>query len=317
MSLSEVLLPDSSVVIVSHDAGGAELLSSYVRRYSDNEYYFVIEGPALSIFERKLGPIVVHSLQDAIYNLKAGCVICGTSWQSDLEYNAIVMARAAGVFTVAYVDHWVNYEARFIRSGVISLPDEIWVGDNDALKIAKSVFLASTIRYVKNPYYLDFQDEVAEFDKQYMHMTSGFNILYVCEPIREHALLQYGNERHWGYVEEDAISYFLNNVLDLLQPIGRILIRPHPSEKNDKYDWVFTDFDLPIERNEASSLIEDIVTSDVVVGCESMAMIMSLHANKRVISCIPPEGRPCSLPHQYIESFQQLISDKNFDGDGL
>jgi small nuclear ribonucleoprotein (snRNP)-like protein len=24
-------------------------------------------------------------------------------------------------------------------------------------------------------------------------------VLYVCEPIREHALLTYGNERYWGY----------------------------------------------------------------------------------------------------------------------
>ena len=43
------------VAIVSHDAGGAELISSYVKRKIDNIYLYVLSGPAVKIFERKLG----------------------------------------------------------------------------------------------------------------------------------------------------------------------------------------------------------------------------------------------------------------------
>ena len=40
-------------LIVCHDAGAAEVISSYVRRYKVRAR-FVLEGPAINIFERKL-----------------------------------------------------------------------------------------------------------------------------------------------------------------------------------------------------------------------------------------------------------------------
>lgn len=38
-----------------------------------------------------------------------------------------------------------------------------------------------------------------------------------------------------------------------------------------------------------------------------MAMVIGLLAQKRVISCIPPGGRPCSLPQKEIEPLSELI----------
>ncbi|MGB1984427.1 MAG: hypothetical protein ACPHOH_03080, partial [Porticoccaceae bacterium] len=46
------------------------------------------------------------------------------------------------------------------------------------------------------------------------------------------------------------------------------------------------------------------------VGCESMAMVVGLLAKKRVISAIPPGGRPCQLPQPAIENLQQLVENK-------
>jgi hypothetical protein len=51
-----------------------------------------------------------------------------------------------------------------------------------------------------------------------------------------------------------------------------------------------------------------ILEADVVVGCESMAMIVGLLANKRVISSIPLGGRLCQLPHAQIEHLQVLVN---------
>jgi hypothetical protein len=86
------------------------------------------------------------------------------------------------------------------------------------------------------------------------------------------------------------------------------VIRPHPSESPDKYDWVTRQFDLPIVRGGAKTLHEEIVESDVVVGCETMAMVVGLLAQRRVLSSIPPGGRPCTLPHPEIESLQSLVT---------
>ena len=68
--------------VVSHDAGGAEILSSYVRRRGEKAV-FVLAGPALRVFERKLGPIENAPLDQAVR--QAAWVLCGTSGQSALE----------------------------------------------------------------------------------------------------------------------------------------------------------------------------------------------------------------------------------------
>ena len=290
------------LAVVSHDAGGAEILSSYVRHRSI-EAEFVLDGPARKVFARKLGAITSGSLEEVLK--RAESVLTGTSWQSDLEIDAIRLARSLGKRSVSFIDHWINYGERFTREGDAHLPDEIWVGDPIAAQIARSYFPATPVQVVENPYFADIR---AEIDRALpsRSASAGTSVLYVCEPLREHALRQFGNERHFGYVEEEALRFFLTNIHRVATRVDRVTIRPHPSEAADKYSWAPTEFTVPIERGGQRSLVEEIVAADVVVGCESMAMVVGLMAGRRVVSCIPPGGRPCGLPHAEIEHLQSL-----------
>lgn len=302
-----------TLAVVSHDAGGAEILSSYVRQ-QELHPVFVVEGPARRIFERKLGSIEVVSTEEAIR--RCARILCGTSWQSDLEFNAIKAARAGSKRSVAFLDHWVNYAARFTRAGVTHHPDEIWIGDRIAETMAKKEFPHAAIRLVENPYLHDIRAEIAAIANPRPVNPARLSVLYVCEPVREHALRQFGDERHFGYVEEEALRFFLANIGVLQKPVERIRIRPHPSEAADKYGWASTEFDLPIEIGGRRPLVEEVVDCDVVVGCESMAMVVGLLARKRVVSCIPPGGKACGLPHAEIEHCRALIAGKAGDGAG-
>jgi hypothetical protein len=292
------------LAIVSHDAGGAEVVSSYVRR-AKLDCLYTLAGPARKIFDRKLGSIAMTALAEAVS--RADSVLCGSSWQSDLEFQAIGLAKAAGKHCVVFLDHWANYAERFERSGFTRLPDEIWVGDRDAEAIAAQAFPGLQIRRVDNPYFQDIRDALNAIPHAPSSDNGRLNVLYVCEPVREHALRQHGDERYWGYTEEEALRYFLSNVAALGATVGRIVIRPHPSEATGKYRWAETEFDLPIHSGGALPLIEEIAASDVVVGCESMAMVVGLLAGKRVVSCIPPGGRVCVLPQAEILHLQRLI----------
>ncbi len=291
------------LAVISHDAGGAEILSSYVRQQGLDCLY-VLAGPARKIFERKLGPIEVHSLKHAIRHSRS--ILCGTSWQSDLELNAIKLARSMGKHSVAFLDHWVNYRERFVRSGKTYLPDEIWVCDEIANGMAREIFPGMNIRQIENPYFQDLR-RALEVVARSSPSRAPRSILYVCEPVREHALRQFGNELHWGYVEEDALRYFLSNVGACGVSVERIVIRPHPSEPAGKYDWAADEFELPIVFGGTDSLLAEITASDAVVGCNSMAMVVGVLAGKRVISCIPPGGQPCALPQPEIQSMQAIL----------
>lgn len=289
------------VVIVCHDAGGAEILSSYLLRQPDPGI-LVLEGPAVDIFRRKLGEIHPVPLVEAVS--RAAWVLCGTSWQSDLEWQAIGLARGSGVRSVAFLDHWMNYSERFVREGTRHLPDEIWVGDEQAARIARAELLEVPVRIVDNPYLEDMRKAVAEISSRSDTDRERTVVLYVCEPMREQGLRHYGNASHFGYVEEEAVKYFLENLGFIAPNVDHVLLRLHPSEPRGKYSWVARS-GVPVRVSEGTSLLEDIAAADVVVGCQSMAMVVALVAGKRVVSAIPPGGGPCALPQAEIE----LLSD--------
>ena len=292
------------IAVVSHDAGGAEILSSWLRNCHE-PYCLVLGGPAKAIFQRKLDDFQVNSLPEAIG--RCDWVLCGTSWQSNLEKQAIALAKSAGKRVVAFLDHWVNYAERFQEQGNSVYPDEIWVGDVDAERIASTTFPDAIVVLKSNPYFEDLQRELVAINKPARKSTQN-SLLYVCEPVREHALVQYGDERYWGYTEEDALQYFLENISAIGCAISTIKIRPHPSESKTKYDWVRQVTSPPIEIGGTKPLLEEIVEADVVVGCESMAMVVGLLAKKRVISTMPPGSKKCGLPQDAVEHLQDLVS---------
>lgn len=295
-----------SVAIVCHDAGGAEILSSYVQQY-ELKCKFALAGPALTIFKRKLGGIEVCSVEEAIQN--SDWLLCGTSWQSEIECESIQFAHQMEKKSVAFIDHWANYRERFYRNGKLFLPDEIWVGDEYAKLLAQQVFPEVKIKFKKNPYFNEIKKELLKYSQNYEQTNNKLSVLYICEPLREHALREHGDERHWGYTEEDALRYFLKNIDVLSNNVGSIIIRPHPSESITKYDWVNSEFNLPIFIGGANTLVEEVAKSNVVVGCQSMALVVGLLAGRRVISNIPPGGKPCVLPQKEIENFQNMLKN--------
>ena len=290
------------VGVCCHDAGAAEIISSYVMQKNIFPLY-CLSGPAIKVFERKIGTIDNIPLLDIVKN--SDWLLCGTSWKSDLEWNVIKEAKKQQKKIIVFLDHWVNYRERFIRNNEECLPDEIWVGDHYAEKIAKDNFLNVKIKLIENPYLLDIKEQLLRLGKSRVESNS---FLYVCEPIREHAYFQHGDERYWGYTEEEALRYFLTNINEISKVKRLVVIRPHPSEDFNKYDWVFDEFNHKgIKLDNKKTLLGQRLESDIVVGCESMAMVVAILAEKEVISSIPTDGRPCVLPHKEIGSIRDYL----------
>lgn len=292
-------LSNTRIGIVAHDAGGAEILSSLVRR-SKISPLFCVKGPAVKIFELKFGTFINNELEDVIINLDA--IICGTGWETDYEWMAIKLAQEKRVPIAAFLDHWGNYLPRFIRAGQLLLPTEIWVGDMYAKKIAGSIFQTTPIKLIENPYLLDVKEKLLGLSTLNT-ISSSLKILYLCEPIHDY--------EKFFYTETIAMNYFLETIHNYCHKAAEILIRPHPSEEVSKYSWMKHVAKLDININKQGDLLTDISRADVVVGRSSMGLVVALAAGKPATTCIPPGGRPCTLPHDGINDFQFFLNSLN------
>jgi hypothetical protein len=285
-------------LLVSHDAGGAELLSSWLRRQEGADVACVLEGPARAIFARKLGKVRETRLAEGIAG--ASSLLCGSSWQSTLERDALAMARAQRVPSASFIDHWINYRERFELGGQLQLPDELWVGDEHARERAAAAFPGLPLRLVDNPYFQDIRREAAGWPPR--PRGEGLSVLYVTEPVSDFGHMP-GVPASVGYDERGALTHFLRRLGALGAPVAKLRLRPHPSEPAEKYRWAIGFEGLPVEAGGIGTLMEEIAAADVVAGVESMALVTALIAGRRTLSCIPPGGRACVLPFPEIERF--------------
>lgn len=301
----------AQIAVVAHDAGGAEIVSGHIKRNNLKEKCrFSLQGPATKIFLNKLGAINNESIAEILP--KCDCLFSATSWDSSHEFQAIKMANALNIATIVFLDHWVNYGQRFIRGREEALPGEIWISDEYGLEIAKNVFgqKVRLIRVVENPYLTEASIILHEARKKKSTGNSievGNKALFISEAISEHALKAYGDERYWGYTQLEALHYLMDNIDALGMNIQALRIRPHPSECPEKYLSVLDKYTIKIEISAGCSLWEDIIWSDIVLGCNSMAMTASLGSNRRVVCVIPPQGGLCKLPQAEIELLSKII----------
>ena len=297
------------VGVCCHDSGGAEIVSSYILKNNITAKY-CLEGPAVKVFGRKLGNIKNNSLSDMINGVD--WILCGTSWQSSLEWATIQAAKKQDKKVVSFLEHWSNYSERFNRNGIMILPDEIWVSDPYAQKIAEESFPDTKIKLMDNPYLSEIKQSLSKL-KPKKKLTEKHVALYACENISDHMLLQHGDANHLGYTEHDSLQFFVDNLDKVDKNIRTIIVRPHPSDNNPqaKYGWIKKhpiNALCDVQFSKEKSLMQDIVDCDIVVGAETMAMVVGLISRKRVVSSIPEKGRECILPFPEIEHISELVN---------
>jgi hypothetical protein len=283
------------LLVACHDAGGAEIVSAWLRRNrGEHDATLLLDGPARAIFAAKL-PHAPRT--DELGGIECfDLVLCGSSGAADLERRAVRAAREAGVRSVVWLDHWTNYAARFD-----ALPDEVWVTDEHAARLAAETLAGADIHVMGNPYLEDAAAEIRALTGP--RDPAGERVLYVSEPTSAAAAVATGDPRGWGYDEHEALAGYLEHLARAADPPAAVRLRSHPAEPTGKYDAELAAFAgrLALGLSPGGTLAEDCAWADTVAGCETMAMAVALTAGRRVVCVIPPGGRPPALPFEGIE----------------
>lgn len=289
------------LLVVTHDSGGAELISSYLR-YNKKKFDYFLQGPALRIFKRKFKKnfknLKMHNLEKKIQ--KSDIVLTGTSWESDLEKKSILLCKKNKVRVLSFIDHWVNYSERFKLKSKVILPDEIWVSDKYSQNIAFNKF-DIPIKLKKNYYFKEILNDYKKLKKKKLNI---FDFLFLSEPIKKHF-------PKLNYSEYTCFKKFIKLLKRKKINYNNILIRLHPSEKKNKYikflkNREFNDIKSKIILSKNINLLDDLNISKNIVGINSMALVIGVLLKKKVFSCLNTHSSLFKLPYKEIKTITSI-----------
>ncbi|MEH6447890.1 MAG: hypothetical protein V7765_04430 [Oleispira sp.] len=293
------------ISIVTHDAGAANHLFSWLKESIDTSSKFKVcaEGPSKKLFFDYFPELTTVSLSECIEF--SDTVITGTGWASDLEHQARCLSHQKGKMNIAFVDHWTNYKSRFIRNGIEQMPSEIWVADSYAREMAEKIFHGTTVVEIESFYLKNQIQEIHSLTPNNLQETNKW--LFVMEPIRD----------SWGQTKDlpeiESFRAFMGKLEALNNGVEvELIIKPHPSDPVDKYDFLtqeYTDFNLRVDNK--SSLASLIASSKVIIGFQTYAMVVALAAGKKVVGALPGYAPPSLLPHNEIVLLFQFLEDIN------
>jgi hypothetical protein len=304
-------LSKKTILTVCHDAGGAEVVSSFVKKNQKNYHFFCIaEGPAKQIFcRKKLESLIIefegkHHISQIFDRIgKIDLVLTGTSWATTLELDFIREAKSQKTKTAAYLDHWANYQERFgypKANWQTNLPDEIWVGDENAFELAKKKFADWPMRFVPNAFF----EEIRQIWRKARKPPKSAEkvILFASEPID--AMKNKSKPGIEIAILEKLLKFLIINFAET-----KIIIRLHPSENINKYDNIVKKYGKVLKisvQSAKENMHESLTQASAVIGMKSMLLFIAALGGKNVASFLPEKNQHCPLPEARIVKIKKL-----------
>ncbi|ODU10719.1 MAG: hypothetical protein ABS84_01705 [Rubrivivax sp. SCN 71-131] len=291
--------PASPLALVCHDAGPLALLLPWLD-LTRVRVRACLRGPALQHWRERMGDkLLVQDLEaalDGAVMLLSGAGIGPDA--RDLEHRARLAAAALGLHSVAVLDHWIDYAARFTRQGASRLPDELWVADAEAYALARATFPGLPVRLRPNLHLQAQVQRLAPAPDAQRHPA----VLLLPEPIG----------MAWGGRlpgEEQALNYLIAHAHRLgLQAPLQLRLRPHDHDPPGRWNaWLNAhrgEHELAIDV--APTLAEAIDAVAWVAGLESPALVLAHAAGRRAVCLQPPWAPRSRLPQRGLLHLRDL-----------
>ena len=270
------------IAIISHDAGGAEILSSLCTSIKQKKKYY-LKGPAKKKFKKNLKKNILNFKKKKLISW-SDLIITSTSVNSDLEKRFINCALLNNKNVISILDHWVKYYERFFFKKKLLKPTQIWAVDKEAQALAKKVF-SRKIYLVKNPYLNNLEK------KKYFRKKNKFvNFLFASDNIDGK-----NKTSHDIKVFEKFLKKFKK--IKTSKP-KKLFFKTHPSEKTNKYENLFKKLDFKIFKCKKKF---DIREFDFVAGHQSMMLVVGKNFGLKTINIKVKKSEKNFLPKKYID----------------
>ena len=248
--------------ICCSDSGASNLIYHwYIANKKKYIFSFCLNSFAKKIFKKKNKKL----------NSKIDCIITGTGKIKHKYIEAIKYGKKNNIKTISFLDHYVNYNSRFVYKKISILPDEIWAFDKMSFLLAKNFYKNATICNKKN-YYLDFLKKNFKIYLKKKNIKKNLNILFLSEP---------------DLVKKRLKNKIIQNILIFLNQYDenmKIVFRLHPSEKKSDllkslYNLLINKKNITIAIDTNLSIANSLYQADIVIGGATYAMVLALKLN--------------------------------------
>ena len=251
------------VLVVAHDAGGAEMLAAYVGANSKKHQFDVYAAePAFGIFRREgvaAKKIARSNLKKVINAHRDSSVLLGTGHPKSLELAALKEAKKQGIPTVSYLDSWKRYRERFgypSRGWKKNLPDKIWAGDRVAYALARKCFPSIIVERAPNFYFQNVRSRVKSTRRRegaILFLSVAGNISFA---VLEAILLDYSSKKK----------------------SPEIIVRLHPLNDRRRFDALARSFHARVVLSDSDDIASDISKAQVAIGGETTALAVAAYS---------------------------------------
>ncbi len=321
-----------SILVLAGDPGGGAalvpVLQQLISKQKTNVHVYAYRQSANLFRQQKIpfGELTETTTIDDCRSLldrhRPRVILTATSVNGiDLEKKLIAAAQEAHIPSLAVLDFWTNYRARFENEHrqLIFLPDRIAVMDQRAVtEMGKLGFPVNQLIITGQPA-LDRFIRVPQKERlairarlrEQLKLTSQDHLIVFISQNIEDAYQDLMSPEDPGYTEKSVFKWLLNQILTLKKEGGcnsfAILIKPHPCEREDSWTDILAQSDLvTVDRlNDTHDLA---VAADQVIGMYSIALIECALLGCLVVSFQPDRVSP---PKDIIKHFPGIDTVTN------
>jgi hypothetical protein len=227
----------------------------------------------------------IQSSRGWFEKIKPDLLIIGTSIPIGCEFDLLLESIRCDVRSIAFIDHWTNFAARFECNGLHIFPDKICVIDERARNLAILEGVPSNkILVVGNPHYQYLEQWRPNISREKflarLEMPAHEKyILYAPEP-----LSSFGLEKKYGFTELDGIKKIQKAVEGHVNSRIHVVIKGHPNQLHDIFYEYINDnpqFRVKYFADEDINLLS--YYSEAVLGFFSNSLIEAKFIGKPVI----------------------------------
>jgi hypothetical protein len=304
----------AGVLVVARDAGAASALAPVVIALADDgalrpqiiawgnaRTVFEAEGHTVRSFAEEPEPQEIHAL---LVSIGASIVLTGTSLMVELDRRFWSAAGAAGIPSVALLDHWKNYAERFtVVTPFDVLPTAIAVMDDVAARELIALGCPPGCVHVTGQPRFDDLLCVAPARLR-EHARTSLRI----DPSRRVAVFAsqprgVPYDEGGGFTQEEALAAFLDALAEVA-PDALAIVKLHPLEQTELTAAVVA----ARSANEVRLLVDGwkrelAAAADVFVGMTSIVLLDAALLGVPVVSIRPGGGRD-----HFVEAHAGLIS---------